>query len=167
MTITFLLSLSLHILSLSPLLGLFVPSPSSQPQHPWLPLPLALLLHFYCPGYRIPHYVQPCVRFSFFFFFFLNGLEIPFFFPFYYMCEVSWMFPTPRLVRYLVRTGLIFIFLLVIVLGCCLGLIYVVGLIYFWWKPHFCPYIFMRFLLWSLSFIFTAFSPYLEKRHLF
>ena len=41
------------------------------------------------------------------------------------------MFPTPRLVRYLVRTGLIFIFLLVVVLGCCLGLIYVVGLIYF------------------------------------
>ena len=30
-------------------------------------------------------------------------------------------------------------------------------------KPHFGPYIFTQFLLWSLSFIFTAFSPYLEK----
>ena len=31
-------------------------------------------------------------------------------------------------------------------------------------KPHFHPYIFTRFPLWSLSFIFTTFSPYLEKR---
>ena len=45
-------------------------------------------------------------RISFyFFFFFLNGLEIPFFFPFYYMCEVSRVFPTPRLGRYLIRTS--------------------------------------------------------------
>ena len=46
------------------------------------------------------------------FFFFLNGLKIPFFFPFYYMCELSWVFPTPRLGRYLIRTGFeIFFFL--------------------------------------------------------
>ena len=31
-------------------------------------------------------------------------------------------------------------------------------------KPHFYPYIFMRFPLWSLYFIFIAFSSYLEKR---
>ena len=29
-----------------------------------------------------------------FLFFFWNGLEIPLFFPFYCMCEVSWVFPT-------------------------------------------------------------------------
>ena len=67
----------------------------------------------------------------FFFFFFFNGLEIPFFFPFYYMCEVSWVFPTPRLGRYLIRTGFDFFFFLMFVLGCCLGLIFVVGLIFF------------------------------------
>ena len=31
-------------------------------------------------------------------------------------------------------------------------------------KTHFRPYIFTRFPFWSLSFFFTAFSPYLEKR---
>ena len=36
-----------------------------------------------------------------------------------------------------------------------------------WRKPHFCPYIFTRFPLWSLSFIFPAFSPCLEKHLLF
>ena len=34
-------------------------------------------------------------------------------------------------------------------------------------KSHFCLYIFTWFSLWSLSFIFIAFSPYLEKRHPF
>ena len=33
-------------------------------------------------------------------------------------------------------------------------------------KSHFCPYIFRRFPLWSLDFIFTTFSPYLEIRFL-
>ena len=66
--------------------------------------------------------------FSFFLFFWLNGLEIPFFFPFYYMCKVSWMFPTPRLGRYLIRTDFDFLFYF---LGCCLGLIFVVGLTFF------------------------------------
>ena len=72
-------------------------------------------------------------RISFYFFFFLNGLEIPFFFPFYYMCEVSRVFPTPRLGRYLIRTGFdYYYYFLVFVLGCCLGLIFVVGLILFY-----------------------------------
>ena len=38
---------------------------------------------------------------------------------------------------------------------------------YDWRKPHFRLYIFRRFSLWSIDFIFTAFSPYLEKRHPF
>ena len=68
------------------------------------------------------------VRFSLFFFFFfffsfLNGLEIPFFFPFYYMCEVSLVFPTPRLGRYLIRTG--FDFFLSLSLSCvCFGVLF-------------------------------------------
>ena len=46
------------------------------------------------------------------------------------------MFPTPRLGRYLIRTGFDFLifdfhFLLVFVLGCWLGLIFVIGLICF------------------------------------
>ena len=35
---------------------------------------------------------------------------------------------------------------------------------FFWRKSHFRPYIFRRFPLWSLDFIFTVFSPYPEKR---
>ena len=31
-------------------------------------------------------------------------------------------------------------------------------------KPFFRPYIFTRFSLWSITFFFTAFSPYPEKR---
>ena len=38
---------------------------------------------------------------------------------------------------------------------------------FFWRKSHFRPYIFRRFPLWSLDFIFTAFSPYPEKRFSF
>ena len=34
-------------------------------------------------------------------------------------------------------------------------------------KTYFRPYIFTRFLLWSLTFFFTAFSPCLERRLLF
>ena len=34
---------------------------------------------------------------------------------------------------------------------------------FIWRKPYFCSYIFMWFLLWSLTFICTAFSPYLGK----
>ena len=70
-------------------------------------------------------------KLGFSFFFFLNGLEIPFFFLFYYMCEVSWVFPTPRLGRYLIRTGFKLL-LLLLFFGCCLGLIFVVGLIFFY-----------------------------------
>ena len=42
------------------------------------------------------------------------------------------MFPTPKLGRYLIRTGFIYLFFLVFVLGCCLGFIFVVGLIFFY-----------------------------------
>ena len=31
------------------------------------------------------------------------------------------------------------------------------------WKSHFRPYIYTQFPLWSLSFIFTSFTPYPEK----
>ena len=40
-------------------------------------------------------------------------------------------------------------------------------ILFFRRKAHFRPYIFTRFPLCSLYFIFTAFSPYLEKRILF
>ena len=36
--------------------------------------------------------------------------------------------------------------------------------IIFWQKLHFRPYIFSQFSLWSIYFIFIAFSPYPEKR---
>ena len=37
-------------------------------------------------------------------------------------------------------------------------------LILIWDKTYFRPYIFMRFPFWSLTFFFTVFSPYPEKR---
>ena len=36
-------------------------------------------------------------------------------------------------------------------------------LLFFWDKTYFSPFIFTRFSLWSLTFFFTAFSPYSEK----
>ena len=50
------------------------------------------------------------------------------------MCEVSWVFPTPRLGRYLIRTCLdflIFIFCLCLFWGVVWAHIFVVGLIFF------------------------------------
>ena len=41
------------------------------------------------------------------------------------------MFPTPRLGRYLIRIGFKLL-LLLLFFGCCLGLIFVVGLIFFY-----------------------------------
>ena len=41
---------------------------------------------------------------------------------------------------------------------------YSTSIVLFWREPYFRPYIFMRFLLWSVTFICTAFSPYLGKR---
>ena len=63
--------------------------------------------------------------FPFVFFFFLEWIRIQkspsFFFPF-----ISWVFPTPRLHRYLIKTGSDFFFCV-----CCLGLIFIGGLIFF------------------------------------
>ena len=45
------------------------------------------------------------------------------------MCEESWVFPTPRLGRYPIRTGFDF---LIFFFGCCWGLIFIIGLIFFY-----------------------------------
>ena len=74
---------------------------------------------------------QPYVRFSSLFFFFWNSLEIPFF----YMCEVSWVFPTPRLGRCLIRTDFDFFFFFFFVACVCFGVLF--GLNFCYWANIF------------------------------